>query len=344
MYIRLRPANFAAFTVIIFFLYLGYLIWEKEERFPDVVVELHDLLSYVVLATELGGQAILDISDEKKLNVFKKAETDVGKAELLTAADLLSNQLIINVLKRYPGLRVISEEKDEELSSVDYEKYQSQQQELYTNVRNIVDLFPSRKYMLSKLALWIDPLDATQEFTGEGLFEYVSVMICIALDGEPIFGVIYRPFTGERVYGLNEFGIVKGNGDKWNHGILNNRSKLIMVSRSHAGSIRELILNTFFSNFTVEAAGGSGYKSLRLLNGTGELYAHMTAIKKWDTCAGDALLRSVGGLMLDFNGDALNYDPNGDYVLRNGLIAAAQYPFTYFQQLRPYLERTLVRR
>lgn len=66
----------------------------------------------------------------------------------------------------------------------------------------------------------------------------------------------------------------------------------------------------------------------------------MTAIKKWDTCAGDALLRSIGGLMLDFNGDALNYDPNGDYILRNGMVAAAQYPFTYFQQLRPYLKRT----
>lgn len=68
------------------------------------------------------------------------------------------------------------------------------------------------------------------------------------------------------------------------------------------------------------------------------LYLHKTAIKKWDTCAGDALLRSIGGLMLDFNGDMFSYDPNGDYVLRNGLIAAAQYPFTYFQQWRQYLK------
>ncbi|KAL3997369.1 Inositol monophosphatase family protein [Acanthocheilonema viteae] len=341
MYIRLKLANFAAFTVIIFFLYLGYLIWEKEEHFPDVVIELHDLLSYVLLAAELGGRAILDINDEQRLNAIKKAETDVGVAELLTTADLLSNQLIINVLKRYPGLQVISEEK-EALSLVDYEKYQSQQQELYTNVKNIVDLFPSRKYLLSKLAVWVDPLDATQEFT-EGLLKYVSVMICIALDGAPIFGVIYRPFTGERVYGLNEFGILKGNGDKWNRTFSKNNSKLIVVSRSHAGNVRELALNSFLSNFTVEAAGGSGYKFLRLLNGTGDLYIHMTAIKKWDTCAGDALLRSIGSLMLDFNGDVLNYDPNGDYVLRNGLLAAAQYPFTYFQQWRQHLKGTSIK-
>uniref|UniRef100_A0A0R3RZS6 inositol-phosphate phosphatase n=1 Tax=Elaeophora elaphi TaxID=1147741 RepID=A0A0R3RZS6_9BILA len=336
MYIQLKPANLATLIVIIFFFYLGYLIWEKDERFPDVIIDLHDLLSYVILATELGGLAVIDVNTEQKLNAVKKGETDVGKAELLTAADLLSNQLIINVLRRYPGLKIISEEKEDTLSLMNYEKYQSQQQELYTNVKSIIDLFPSRKYLLSKLAVWIDPLDATQEFT-EGLFEYVSVMICITLDSIPIFGAIYRPFTGERVYGLNEFGIVTGNGDKWGRTILNDRSKLILVSRSHSGNIRELAVNSFFSNFTVEAAGGSGYKSLRLLNGTGELYMHMTAIKKWDTCAGDALLRSVGGSMLDFNGDLLNYDPNDDYVLRNGLIAAAQYPFTYFQQLRPTL-------
>uniref|UniRef100_A0A915Q6Q1 inositol-phosphate phosphatase n=1 Tax=Setaria digitata TaxID=48799 RepID=A0A915Q6Q1_9BILA len=281
--------------------------------------------SYVLLAAELGGRAVVDTNDEQKFSVFKKTETNVGKAELLTKADLLSNQLIIGVLQRYPGLKVtvgivedqvISEEKKEKLSAVDYEKYQSQQEELYGNVKNIIDLFPSRKYSLSKLTVWVDPLDATQEFT-EGLLEYVSVMICIALDSAPIFGVIYRPFSGERMYGLNEFGIVKGNGDKWDATFLKNTSKLIVVSRSHAGKVKELALKAFHANFTIEAAGGSGYKSLRLLNGTAELYMHKTAIKKWDTCAGDALLRSIGGSMLDFKGDELNYDPDDDYVLRN---------------------------
>lgn len=60
----------------------------------------------MLLAAELGANAILDVNNGRKLNAFKKAEMDVGKAELLTTADLLSNQLIINVLKRYPGLRV----------------------------------------------------------------------------------------------------------------------------------------------------------------------------------------------------------------------------------------------
>lgn len=63
--------------------------------------------------------------------------------------------------------QIVSEEKDRTLSLFDYEKYQSMQHELYANVATIVNLFPRRKYSLSKIAVWVDPLDATQEFTGK---------------------------------------------------------------------------------------------------------------------------------------------------------------------------------
>lgn len=52
------------------------------------------------------------------------------------------------------------------------------------------------------------------------------------------------------------------------------------------------------SQYTVEAAGGSGYKSLRVLNNTAAMYVHKTRIKKWDVCAGDAIMRAAGGHML----------------------------------------------
>lgn len=56
------------------------------------------------------------------------------------------------------------------ISIADYDKYQSHQQELYADVKTIVGLFPSRKYLLSNLAVLVDPLDATQEFTGSMFF------------------------------------------------------------------------------------------------------------------------------------------------------------------------------
>lgn len=71
------------------------------------------------------------------------------------------------------------------------------------------------------------------------------------------------------------------------------------------------------------------------------MYVHKTRIKKWDFCAGDAILRAagpfvtidfcitrtsllVGGLMTDWQGEAFSYGaPMGeDYVNSRGLLAA----------------------
>ena len=48
----------------------------------------------------------------------------------------------------------------------------------------------------------MDPLDATREYI-QGLTEYTTVMIGIALDGIPIAGIIHKPFLVETVLGVN---------------------------------------------------------------------------------------------------------------------------------------------
>uniref|UniRef100_A0A0M3IWV0 inositol-phosphate phosphatase n=1 Tax=Ascaris lumbricoides TaxID=6252 RepID=A0A0M3IWV0_ASCLU len=152
--------------------------------------------SYAVLAVEVGGRAIARVNEERSLGIIKRGKTAEGKDEFVTKADLVSNFLILDAFRRFPGIQVITEEKNSEVKDSDVQRYRADSYELWLSVREIIDKLPSRKLKLSKLAIWVDPLDATQEFT-EGLLEYVTVMICIAFEGRPIFGVIYRPFFNE---------------------------------------------------------------------------------------------------------------------------------------------------
>ena len=53
-----------------------------------------------------------------------------------------------------------------------------------------------------------------------------------------------------------------------------------------------------------------------------DLYLHTTAIKKWDICAGDAILRTVGGKMTTRKGKEIDYSLEGDPKNSDGIIAA----------------------
>ena len=48
---------------------------------------------------------------------------------------------------------------------------------------------------LSDFTVWVDPLDATKEYT-EGFLDHVTVLIGIALGKKAVAGVIHQPFYG----------------------------------------------------------------------------------------------------------------------------------------------------
>ena len=52
------------------------------------------------------------------------------------------------------------------MTDKEVEEYRSSQYKFYTAVRNALAALPPRSYELDKLHVYIDPLDATQEFTG----------------------------------------------------------------------------------------------------------------------------------------------------------------------------------
>lgn len=52
-----------------------------------------------------------------------------------------------------------------------------------------------------------------------------------------------------------------------------------------------------------------------------QAYLHITDIKKWDICAGNAIINALGGQMTTKKGKTLFYSNDSDVVNSEGLIA-----------------------
>lgn len=86
----------------------------------------------------------------------------------------------------------------------------------------------------------------------------------------------------------------------------------------------------------------TGYKVLALLDPKDEehemadIYIHVTFIKKWDICAGDAILKSVGGQMTTLKGEQINY--SGSEGNTGGLLASIKTDHTALVKRLPNWE------
>lgn len=70
----------------------------------------------------------------------------------------------------------------------------------------------------------------------------------------------------------------------------------------------------------VVGAAGSGYKIVQVLEGNATIYLHNTRIKKWDLCAGNALVNAVGGRMVTLKREKISYSANSNHVVEDGLL------------------------
>ena len=138
--------------------------------------------------------------------------------------------------------------------------------------------------------------------------------------GVPIAGVIHQPFLKKTFWAWKDHGHSKDlSKPLGNEASL--KSPRIIVSRSHAGSVNETARSAFGKDVTIIPAGGAGFKVLSLFNNIADAYVHKTLIKRWDICAGDAILRSFGGKMTTLHGNDITYGER--FVVKNsgGLLA-----------------------
>ena len=114
----------------------------------------------------------------------------------------------------------------------------------------------------------------------------------------------------------------------------------VIVSRSHKGDVYKMV-NKFKPAGVVTPAGGAGYKvsytaatranykqtfSLRQIwevaAGHEDVYLHSSLIKKWDLCAGAAILNTLGGRVTDADGKDINFQNEWEFRHEGGVVAA----------------------
>lgn len=94
----------------------------------------------------------------------------------------------------------------------------------------------------------------------------------------------------------------------------------MIVSRSHPGEVQELAKQKFGDKVNIIRAAGSGYKIIQVLEGNATIYLHNTRIKKWDLCAGNAIVNAVGGRMQTLKENDISYSAESDHVVQDGLL------------------------
>ncbi len=171
----------------------------------------------------------------------------------------------------------------------------------------------------------VDPLDGTKEFISGG-GDY-TVNIGLIHQGAPVLGVVYAPVKGVLYAGHGPGTAVRWLAD-------NDNEKSIHVRRPPKEGVTVIIglrdtderkLDKFLQDFKVEKIikRGSSLKLCLIAEGKVDLYPRLGSIYQWDTAAGEAVLRSAGGVLSDLKGEALRYGPHDPKFLNPEFVASS---------------------
>ena len=246
---------------------------------------------------QLAGKKILEVRAGRDLDLQSKAD-----GSPVTRADHASQAAILEGLARLtPDIPVIAEEQHGSHLAHAHDTY------------------------------WlVDPLDGTRDFiTGHNDF---SVNICLVVNNAPAVGVIYAPARDDLMFGTsgNIYRIVQGNkktitsASVASHAIQPPRL-VISIRDAKKNPTEQWLAAGHISSCSIRA---SAYKILLVAAGEADLFIRTGITSEWDTAAGDAILRALGGQILMPDGTPLTYNkPN----LANGALLAFRQDFDRVQ-------------
>ncbi|XP_045495875.1 putative inositol monophosphatase 3 isoform X1 [Colias croceus] len=331
----LRLNKFACFTLG-FVLFL-IIYWRSSgTSYPSDtsdLVSIKSLLNAAIYAAERGGIKVIE-GKNRGLKIHSKGKTKEGANDPVTDADYASHCAMYYTLKNaFPKLSIISEEH-----SVAEEDCQNQEPidlDSPPQGQRIINYISDELVLAKDVTVWIDPLDATQEYT-EALYSYVTTMVCVAINGVPIVGVIHYPFPPTTYWGW----LMKRTSSNIPKVLYKEDNKLhprVIVSRSHPGKVADIANKAFGPKTSITPSAGAGNKYMSVVNGTHDIYLHETAIKKWDLCAGHAILKANNGTVTTTNGERIDYSSGSNVVVSDGILATLYDHQFYLKKLKQVL-------
>lgn len=173
----------------------------------------------------------------------------------------------------------------------------------------------------------VDPVDGTREFLHRnGEF---TINIALILDGVPRVGAVYAPAIG-RIWMAGEHAYTAHVEPGAPMPPVSERREIhvranpcggltALASRSHGDPRTE----DFLSRLPIaeRRSAGSSIKFCILAEGEADVYPRFGDTMEWDTAAGDAILRTAGGAVVDELGVALRYG-KAERQYRNGPFVA----------------------
>lgn len=164
-------------------------------------------------------------------------------------------------------------------------------------------------------AFWlIDPLDGTKEFVNRN--DEFCINLGYIENGQPAFGMLAIPVYGICMYGGMDYGVklwdyvcdplaqnVKTLSAKFQLGPLR-----VIGSRSvrQSNTDFENWMRPYFENFTYNFRG-SAVKFLDMALSQVDVYPRKSPTMEWDTAAGHAILRGLGGDLTHWDGSPFEY-------------------------------------
>lgn len=257
-----------------------------------------------------AGDAVLEIYNRSDYTVIEKADETP-----LTEADLAANEIIMHGLPKLTSthIPIISEEAK----------------------------LPDLEERTNWDRFWlIDPIDGTKEFIERsGDF---TINIALIEQGEPVFGLIYVPTTDECFYGGDGKAFLKIGDEpavslKTSSVLKRIRQKenlRIMSSKRHGADEVSRLCESLQERLAPiqKVAIGSSLKLAYIASGRGELYPRFGNVSEWDIAAGHAIIKAVGGDILNMQYESINYHPKPQLIVP-GFYAVGDTSFDW----RPFL-------